>query len=338
VIEYLDRIGNLYHCEYWVVRVDGALGNARLYDTDSHLSEDIEGEVTPWLGFEHEHLVPIVALERDPRRIIVITGDERGPSFVQAAELLQDPQERISWAVGELAGVCEALGSLRFRDRTFVHRNVCPTQIVVDVEGRAKLKALVPQDGRPRGTAWTGRVTTIKPIGWMSPEQCMGYTLSPASDVFSLASTLYTAITLTRPFKRDTEMETLMAIRDAAPPPRPDCDKRLADLVLDNLSRGIENRDPHPAAFGMRLRAIVDQTPPALRAKVAAMRPDKKPAPHESAAITGFRCAKKWDQLSPTGTSEIRYCGECKHDVVQVRSLGALIPLLGQRCISYVPE
>ena len=63
------------------------------------------------------------------------------------------------------------------------------------------------------------------------------------------------------------------------------------------------------------------------------LRPDVRPAPHASELIVGNRCAKQWDELTQTPT--LRHCGQCQHDVVQVRSIAALVPLLGKRCVSF---
>jgi hypothetical protein len=90
-----------------------------------------------------------------------------------------------------------------------------------------------------------------------------------------------------------------------------------------------------PAELGAALRALVPETSGMLVAKMAALRPDSKPAPNHSMTIVGARCHMRWDELAPTGADGVRHCAICKHDVIQVRSLEAVIPLLGKRCIKY---
>ena len=92
---------------------------------------------------------------------------------------------------------------------------------------------------------------------------------------------------------------------------------------------------------GIRSRhagAMPEPLAPELLAKVALLRPDARPAPHASELIVGNRCAKQWDELTQTPTQGVRHCAQCQHDVVQVRSIAALVPLLGQRCVSYKPD
>ena len=229
---------------------------------------------------------------------------------------------------------------MQWRDKTFVHRRIEPANTAVGADGRARLRAPIfsLNTGDRRGFLGQGRTSKFS-TSWMTPEQTVAFPLTPASDVYQLALLAYVALTLKMPYMATSDFERLTKIRDAAPPPPPKAHaKGLTDLVMANLVREPEKRLKDPRAFARAVREIVGETPAPLLAKVAAMRTDSKPAPHESAAITGYRCAKTWNELSPTKEDSIRHCESCKHDVIEVRSIQALIPLLGKRCISYKPE
>src|SRR5690242_10731064 len=104
MIEFLDRLGVGYGCEVWMVRRGDRLGNAHVYDGENEeWLEAIAEDSTRWLGVEHPNLVPLLELAWDGKRLVIVTGDERGPTFIQAASLLTDPVERETWAIGELA-------------------------------------------------------------------------------------------------------------------------------------------------------------------------------------------------------------------------------------------
>ena len=49
-------------------------------------------------------------------------------------------------------------------------------------------------------------------LGYMSPEQVRGQTLSAATDLFALGCILYEVLTGRRPFARETAADTLSAV------------------------------------------------------------------------------------------------------------------------------
>lgn len=341
MIEYLDRLRSGLVEETWIARIDGRLGNVQI-----QIEEDVEwtqGMVRgsqPWVGLEHPHLIPLWSITHTGNRLVIATGDERGPNMLEMAHQLTDAREREQWALGELAGVAEAVAMMQWRDKSFVHRRVEPSNLVVGADGHVRLRAPVfTQSTRlPHGYLGNPRPSKFS-SNWMTPEQVVGFPLSPASDVFQLAHLAYTAMTLKAPWMAETDFERLTKMKDAVAPRRPvENAPGVADLVMQNIAKEPEKRLKDPRAFARAVRDLVGETPPAILAKVAALRTDRKPAPHESAAITGYRCEKKWDELTETPDEGIRHCASCKHDVVEVRSIEALIPLLGKRCIAYKPE
>lgn len=338
-IEYLEKLGNEYRCETWMVRADGVLGIAHVYEGgDPVWLQLIHADTAPWQGFTHEHLVPVHYAHHEGERLVIVSGDQRGPRVVDAAKLLTEPVDREQWATIEIAGIAEAIAAMANHKPGFVHGRANHEHTVVGGDGKARLLSAIAWISHPRGTGWVGRGNVMTGLHWLSPEQARGQQTSPASDVFQLAATLYAALTLRRPFQGSNDFETLKQIIDGPRPPRIDGTPALSELVLRNLAVDPAQRDRDPATFAAHLRRIHRVTSADLRARVAALRPTKRPAPHESAAIRGYRCTKQWAELSPTPNDGIRYCGECKHDVVQVRSVGAVIPLLGKRCIAYIPE
>jgi serine/threonine-protein kinase len=83
-------------------------------------------------------------------------------------------------------------------------------------------------------------------VAYASPEQAEGLPLDRRSDVFALGVCLYEMLTMTRPFKRDSDLATLKAVV-AGPiiPPRsirPDVPPALEEIVLRAMSRKIQDR------------------------------------------------------------------------------------------------
>jgi hypothetical protein len=171
----------------------------------------------------------------------------------------------------------------------------------------------------------------------MAPESLKGSPASPATDVYALALTLHFALTGTVPFQRADQFAMLQAILDGPPPPALTLGPpALAPLVTQALRRTMTDR-PELALFAAELRRLAPPVSSELRTKVASLRTDERPPPARSIAIEGARCHMQWDQLSPTSVENVRHCGQCKHDVVQVRSIAALVPLLGKHCVNFEP-
>jgi hypothetical protein len=340
MVEFLERLGVEFRCEQWIVRVGGIPATAHVYtDEDVRWLREVEAHTRPWLGFSHSRVAAIRSLSWSRDHLVIVTGDERGPFFLQAAKRLDDRREREAWAVAELAAIAEALDAMARHEPGFIHQRV-RDQLVVGADGHARLRAPIAfVQARPEGN-YVGRGHSIGTPDGLSPEQIQGLRATPASDVFTLGTLLYTAIALKRPFEpeNDSDMARLVAIMEAKQPVPPSETLGVWAVLKRSLAREPAERYPTPAAFADALRTAADTVAPASAlTKLAAFEPGRRPAPNRS-LIAGDRCAKRWSELAPTGADGIRHCASCKHDVVEVRSIEALVPLLGKRCVAYRPE
>jgi hypothetical protein len=339
MVEFLERLGVGFRTEQWVVRSDGVVRNAHVHvDEDVAWLREVEAHTKPWLGFSHPRVAEVHEISWARDHLVIVVGDERGPSFVRAAKQLDDPREREAWAVAELIAISEALAAMTRHQPGLVHQRTYD-QLIVGADGHARLRAPIAFVQAYKPGTYLGRGNSIGSLWGMSPEQVIGAGVTPASDVFSLATILYTAIALHKPFGGTTDFDTLTALRDAVLPKPPPSTADVWAILKRAFAKAPAARYPTPAAFADALRTAGDATPPASAlARLSASNRNSGPAPSESAGIMGKRCTKRWDGLTPTATDGIRYCGECKHEVTLVRSLEAVIPLLGQRCIAYRPE
>jgi serine/threonine-protein kinase len=141
-----------------------------------------------------------------------------------------------------------------------VHRDVSPQNLLVAYEGHVKVVDF--------GIAYAAErlsrteVGTLKgKIPYMSPEQAAGEPVDARSDVFALGTVLYEAVTLTRLFRQDTEMATLLAVRaaDVAPPRsrNPAVPVELERIILKALARRPEDRFATALELSERLEAVL---------------------------------------------------------------------------------
>lgn len=111
--------------------------------------------------------------------------------------------------------ICRAL-DYAHRRAGIVHRDVTPRNVLVDDEGAVRLidfgiAAPVSREGAP------SRREIFGSPGHMPPEQLAGAELSPATDVFAVATLLLEAWTLKPPFRRATAEESARALENTPP-------------------------------------------------------------------------------------------------------------------------
>jgi serine/threonine protein kinase len=123
-----------------------------------------------------------------------------------------------------------------------VHRDVSPGNVMITRQGVVKLVDFGVHTIRDRRADERTAVGVLRgTLSYMSPEQADGQEVDRRSDVFSLGSVLYEALTGQRLFRAPSDLETLRRVREAvvAPPSahRRDVDPRLDPILLTMLAR-----------------------------------------------------------------------------------------------------
>jgi hypothetical protein len=134
-----------------------------------------------------------------------------------------------------------------------LHRDVKPGNVLVTADDRVVLSdfGIARLEGDP---ALTGTGMIMGSPAYMAPERARGHAVGPASDLWSLGATIYTAVEGRAPFSRDGAVPTLTAVVTDEPDPF-----RLAGPLAPLLGR-LLHRDPEarPSSGDVRagLRAV----------------------------------------------------------------------------------
>jgi serine/threonine-protein kinase len=207
----------------------------------------------------------LVASLRHPGIVRVHAAGEMGGQpylvyeLVEGARPLDDvlPGLPLRERVALIAEVAVALGFAH--QRSIVHRDVKPANILVDAAGRARLTdfGLATSAGVDRLTQSGAMLGTAH---YMSPEQLVGHA-GPPTDVWALGVVLYSALTGEAPFPGPTWGELAAQIADAEPaPPRrwdPKLPRELEAICLRALAKTPEDRYPDGQALARDLDAYL---------------------------------------------------------------------------------
>ncbi|MCD6249134.1 MAG: protein kinase [candidate division Zixibacteria bacterium] len=169
----------------------------------------------------------------------------------------------------ELAGqICEGLQ--KAHEAGIIHRDVKPSSIVIDADGRPKLLdfGLASVVGAEHLTR-TG--STIGTIGYMSPEQIEGKETDARSDLFSFGCVMHEMITGHPPFKRDDQTATLKAVLQDTPEPLARYKADVPDNFQLVVSKLLE-KDP-----ALRYQSAAGVVADLKRLAVTSTEPEAKP-------------------------------------------------------------
>lgn len=98
-----------------------------------------------------------------------------------------------------------------------IHRDVNPSNIFLTHSGEVKLIDFGLAKARVRLSKSADGIVKGK-IPYLAPEQAQGRPIDRRIDVYALGATLWESVTMKRLFKRDTDVDTLRAIREANVP------------------------------------------------------------------------------------------------------------------------
>ncbi|MCW5808890.1 MAG: diguanylate cyclase, partial [Deltaproteobacteria bacterium] len=206
---------------------------------DHALVEQLRREAAMLARLQHPNLVQIYNFGQTGGDSYFVMELVEGEGLQQAVE--RHRAERSHIGMAELANVIEQVASAldALHERGIVHRDVKPANVIrdpfrnrsvlVDVGIARKYGQFVESAGTP---------------GFIAPEVIGGREATPRADVYGLAATAYTVLTL-RPPWGDEDYATILArqVGDAVPKPPSELRGDLATDV-DEVILGALDRDP----------------------------------------------------------------------------------------------
>ncbi|KPC80102.1 serine/threonine-protein kinase [Streptomyces sp. NRRL S-4] len=204
-------------------------------------------------------------IEYDNRPWIVMQYVD-GPSLADATKESGEIEPREAARIG-----LHVLSALRAaHDAGVLHRDVKPGNVLLARDGQVLLTdfGIAAIEGDSTITR-TGEL--VGSIDYLAPERVRGGDPGPASDLWSLGATLYTAVEGSSPFRRTSPISTMQAVVTEEPPP-PLHGGALAPVITALLRKDPADRPSAQETERMLLDAMEGRRPRAAQAHVPTQR------------------------------------------------------------------
>src|SRR5271163_1387061 len=201
--------------------------------SDSDQLERFRREARSVARLNHPHIVTVIDAGEEPSPESLGAGESTEAGFGEGAvgtpyivleyvegETLKDLIRRegpleIPHAIAYAIELARALGAAH--ERLIVHRDVKPQNVLIGVEGSAKITDFgIARTLSEVGLTMDGRV--LGTTDYVSPEQALGQPVSGQTDLYSLGVVLYEMLTGDVPFHADSPVAVAMKhVREQAP-------------------------------------------------------------------------------------------------------------------------
>jgi serine/threonine-protein kinase len=162
-------------------------------------------------------------------------------------------------AAGIGAEVAEALAEAHHHG--IVHRDVKPSNILLDTDGHAHLADFgIAHSLEADAERLTQTGMVVGTPAYLSPEQLAGSEVGPRTDIFGLGAVLFEMLTGRSPYAAMAPL-LLAEAHAAGPPAMPDIDPALAEITRACLATAPSDRPPDAGFVAATLRGFSSMNP-----------------------------------------------------------------------------
>lgn len=227
-------------------------------------------------ALKHENLIGIHDYGVTDDGIIYIVMDYlEGTSLDNEIKRLGQIDEKR--AIDIFAALCRGLSYAH--GKGIIHRDLKPSNIMLTRDEKGVEVPKIVDFGIAKRQAVDSKLTqTGELFGtplYMSPEQCLGYTLDGRSDIYSLGCVMFEALSGTNPFVADNAMASIMKHLNDEPPPLKASETVSAgmrQLVASCLEKDVKRRPQSADALLASLELVRDGKQPSPLAAVKRVR------------------------------------------------------------------
>ncbi len=241
----------------------------------------------------HPNIATIHSFEEIGQRLFIVMEFVDGQpltKLIQRGPIAEAELCRIGGAVADALAEAHAKG--------IVHRDIKPDNIVVSGNrvkvldfGIAKKLEVPAGSNDPTAPLLTQQGMILGTVQYMSPEQALGKTLDPRTDIFSLGVVLYQAATGQLPFSGESATDTITKIVRDEPPALRNVSGGFTMIVNRCLRK---NRDQRYATAAELATALDAQIVRASTAPLTRNQPSAVPPAPRTVITTTHTAPPRW--------------------------------------------
>jgi serine/threonine-protein kinase len=239
-------------------------------------------------GIEHENICKVYEAGQEDGKNYIAMQLIKGKTLLEAARQMNEEQK--------LAVLCQAADAMQAsHQKGLIHRDIKPTNIMVEQNENGDWKPFICDFGLARGTeapnlTMTGMILGTPP--YMAPEQARSETkmMDARTDVYALGATLYEILSGKPIYEGKNPAEILVKILDDEPPPvrnsNPALPQDLQTIILRCVEKNPEQRYQSARSLAEDLRRYLQNEPILARQTTRSYRWIRKARKNKTATIT----------------------------------------------------
>jgi serine/threonine-protein kinase len=230
----------------------------RHFAADPQFVGRFEQEAKVIAKLQHVHILPVHDFgTEDGYTYIVMPYVETGT----IAELLHGKPLPLKQIRKIITQVADALGHAHARG--LVHRDVKPSNILIDEDGNSLLTDFGIAKMVEATIQFTQTGAILGTPAYMSPEQIKGETLDGRSDIYSLGVVMYEMATGRPPYRAETPPAIFVKhLHDPLPPPRsfnPELPQNLERVILKTLAKDQNDRYASVSEMSQAIQSAIPE-------------------------------------------------------------------------------
>ncbi len=226
----------------------------RAFGADPAVRSRFVTEARLLASLDHPHVVPVFDfVEKDGLCLLVMELLPRGTVWSRFSGQGFTPPAACATVLAAAAGIQAA------HEKNVLHRDIKPENLMFSSEGVLKVTDFgIAKVVGGDSTLATRAGEVLGTPAYIAPEQARGAPLSPATDVYALATMLYELLSGQLPFPEDADAMALLfkhAYEDPAPLDQkaPTVPQAVVPVVMQGLATAPEDRYPSAESFAIAL-------------------------------------------------------------------------------------